>query len=53
VEAGQPVARWTDPWFSRTEDLVATEAGVVVVARRSRSVAAGDMVVHLAQADAA
>ncbi|MFN8624123.1 MAG: succinylglutamate desuccinylase/aspartoacylase family protein [Chloroflexota bacterium] len=53
VEAGQPVARWTDPWFSRSEDLLATEPGVVVVARRSRSVAAGDMLVHLAKDDAA
>lgn len=48
VEAGQTVARWTDPWFGRTLDLPATEAGVVVVARRTRGVAPGDMIVHLA-----
>lgn len=51
VEAGQPVARWTDPCFGRSVDLTANEPGVVVVARRSRGVAAGEMVVHLAQED--
>jgi predicted deacylase len=53
VEAGQPVARWTDPWFGNARDLVATDDGVAVVARRTRSVAAGEMVLHLAQEDAA
>jgi predicted deacylase len=52
VEAGRPVARWTDPWFGQRRDLVAEEDGVAVVARRSRSVAAGDMVIHLARDDA-
>ena len=53
VEAGQPVAHWTDPWFGNRQDLVAAEAGVAVVARRSRAVAADEMVVHLAQDEAA
>ena len=53
VEAGQPVARWTDPWFGQAQDLVAAESGVVMVARRSRGVAAGEMLVHLAQDEAA
>jgi predicted deacylase len=48
VAPGQPVARLTDPWFGWSELLLATEPGVVVVARRSRSVSAGEMVVHLA-----
>jgi predicted deacylase len=49
VEAGQPVARWTDPWMGRRQDLRATEDGIVAVARRSRGVAAGEMVIHLAR----
>jgi len=53
VEAGQPIARWTDPWFGHSQDLVAAESGVVMVARRSRGVAAGEMLVHLAQDEAA
>lgn len=53
VEAGQPVARWTDPWFGQGMDLLAQESGVAVVARRSRAVAAGEMVVHLARDEAA
>jgi predicted deacylase len=53
VEAGQPVARWTDPWFGQGMDLVAEETGVAVVGRRSRAVAAGEMLVHLAQDDRA
>jgi len=52
VEAGQSVATWTDAWFGRMVELTATEPGVVVVARSSRGVAAGEMIVHLAQDDA-
>ena len=53
VEAGQPVGRWTDPWFGHSVDLVAQERGVVMVARRSRGVAPGDMLLHLAVDEAA
>ncbi len=49
VQAGEVVGRWTDPWFAITRDLVAPDDGVVVTARRTRSVAAGEMVLHLAQ----
>ena len=53
VEAGEPVARWTDPWFGNRMDLLAAESGVAVVARRSRAVAADEMIVHIAQDEAA
>lgn len=53
VEAGQAVARWTDPWFGQGRDMVAAESGVVMVARRSRGIAAGEMIAHLARDEAA